>query len=73
MQNQRATTDEPIMVSRGFAVTAPEAWWRDPDPPTTMGSLDSQLAVIEAELTRWRKTNAALRAKLRAICSGSAN
>ena len=55
------------MVTREVAVTAPAAWWREPEPPTIIGSLDSQAAVIEAELKRWRRTNAALRAKLRAI------
>ncbi len=69
MQNQRATTDDLFMVSTGVAVTAPEAWWREPEPPTTIGSLDSQIAVIEAELTRWREINAALQRKVRDLLS----
>ena len=68
MQTQRAVADEVVMVTtREVAVTAPAAWWRDPEPPTIIGSLDSQAAVIEAELKRWRKANARLRATLHAI------
>ena len=71
MQHQSSTADELGMVSSWPAVSASDAWWREPEAPTIIGSLDSQVAVIEAELMRWRRANAALRVKLRAILLAS--